>query len=203
MIRWFFPDMVRLLNQPARPSSGSRKARPSMDAPVVPQVGHNQAPTPRARPDLGFVLSRVARQWKWSLRCAEKLVKIERAPDAAGRSSVMAEVDPARQQAAAHRLVLGRRDLMVIYHFTPLYIILSTHSNGISALQLQNSSVSALIAALADRPQAALPCHPVDRAQLVVGPGGTATRPAYFHSRTKDDPPTGGQGSLCFTVGTR
>ena len=73
--------------------------------------------------------------------------------------------DPARQQAAAHRLVLGR-----LADGDPL----QRHSS-------RNSSVSALTAALGDGKL--LRQHGRPRAQPVVGPDG-GTRPA-FHSGPK------------------
>ena len=68
--------------------------------------------------------------------------------------------------------------------------LMATHSNGISALQLQKQLGSALTAALGCSPTSCRQ-HGRPRAQPVVGPGGDE---ASLPFRTKDDPPTGGQG---------
>ena len=87
--------------------------------------------------------------------------------------------DPARQQAAAHRLVLGR-------------LPDGDHSNGISALQLQKqlgigSYRSAWL--LAHKLRASM----VDPERNPLS-GLVEIDEASLPFRTKDDPPTGGQG---------
>ena len=86
--------------------------------------------------------------------------------------------DPARQQAAAHRLVLGR-----LPDGDPLQRHLCPAAPETARYRL-------LPQRLAARPQAARQ-HGRPRAQPVVGPGGNRRGQAF---RTKDDPPTGGQG---------
>ena len=99
----------------------------------------------------GFVCPACGHEKGWALRRS----RVRRLPPADlgdGRD------DPARQQAAAHRLVLGR--------------LMATHSNGISALQLQKQPVSALTASLALKLRAS------------VDPEATRTASA-FHSGPK------------------
>ena len=110
-------------------------------------------------------------------RCAEKHhLRVRRLPPADlgdGRD------DPARQQAAAHRLVLGRTD----GDATP------TASLPCSS---RNSSVSALTAALGCSPTSSAGMVDPERNPLS---GLVEIDEASLPFRTKDDPPTGGQGT--------
>ena len=124
----------------------------------------------------GFVCPACGHEKGWALRRKAHTLRVRRLPPADlgdGRD------DPARQQAAAHRLVLGR-------------LPMATHSNGISALQLQKqlgigSYRSAWL--LAHKLRASM----VDPERNPLS-GLVEIDEASLPFRTKDDPPTGGQG---------
>ena len=94
-----------------------------------------------------------------------------------------------RQTSVTAGTILHASKLPLTVWFWAAYLM-ATHSNGISARSSRNSSVSALTAALG--------CSPTLRASMVDPERNPVSAveidEASLPFRTKDDPPTGGQG---------
>ena len=95
-----------------------------------------------------------------------------------------------RQTSVTAGTILHASKLPLTVWFWAAYLM-ATHSNGISACSSRNSSVSALTAALGCSPTSCAPAWATPSATLS---GLVEIDEASLPFRTKDDPPTGGQG---------